>query len=285
MNVLNLLFRCVHRREIIVNMSKKHKRKLREPESLKMTVVRAVGFSTAFLPCTLYFICTVVIFPASSNPFFLVGFFAALLLGIPCMLLVGSAEKEAFGIETSDALQIFPLLCLPFVMILLCVCLFLYLPALQNADVQEKVSALLLNTGILLFELLLYILFRQSAKACLRTKGFSKTSIRKMLKERPYKILFEPFRKELGLLYVLNFVMLILFATEILLLLPAVFWQIAAAILVSLHAISMFTLAVTLFVSGYYSNFELLSYSKKHNGLISYLVLAAFLCYLAVKLL
>lgn len=264
-------------------MPKNSKKKRRAPQSPRVTAVRTVGIAAFFLPCALYFICTMVIFPVPANVFTILGLLAALLLGIPCMLLVGSVEPEAFGAGKAAAARVSLLLGLPPAAILVCACMFLYLPALHNADFEEAMSVLLLNIGILLLTLLIYVLFRQSAKACLRAKGLSKSSIRKILQESRRKMLFQPFRKELGVLYILNFCLLILFAIILFLMLPAMLWGLAEMILTWLQAISMILLAVMLLISGVYSKFQLLSERNK-SGLGAYLILCAFLCYLAGKL-
>lgn len=265
-------------------MSKKQKKKRLQPQNTRVSVVRAVGIAVFFLPCVLYFACTMFLFPVPANSFLILGLFAALLLGIPCMLLVGILEPEAFGVEKS-AVRALLLLGLPCVAVLTCACLFLYLPALQGSDLEGVMSDLLLNTGILILLLLFYALFRQSAKECLRANGWSKSSIRKSLQENRGRLLFRPFRKELGILYCLNFCSLIGFAAILVLTMPALFWNSVKIIVRWFQAILMLLLAVMVFVSGYGSDFRLLASRNKKGGASAYLIFCVFLCYLAVRLL
>lgn len=267
-----------------MKMSKKRKKKCLQPKNARVNLVRAVGIAVFFLPCALYFACTMFLFPVPANSFLIIGLFAAFLLGIPCMLFVGILEPGAFGVEKT-AVCVLLLLSLPCIVVLVCACLFLYLPTLQSSNLEGAMSDLLFNAGVFILCLLFYGLFRQSAKECLRLKGHSKSFIRKSLHDSRAKLLFRPFRQELGILYRLNFFSVIGFAIMLLLTLSAMFWNASVRILKCFQAMLMILLAVMVFLSGYDSDFRLLSSRRKEGGASAYLILCIFLCYLAVRLL
>lgn len=266
-------------------MSQKRKKR-RENGGQRDAVVLALDIASFFLPMVLYLLCTLVIFPAPSGPFLIVGLFAAILMGIGCILLTDSLLSKRFDAAGKRKLaRASCLLSLPCAAILGGACLFLYLPALRNAKWEEAMSALAVNVGVLLLNLLFYSIFRQCAKECLRTRGHSKTLIRKTLRENRGRLLLRPFREELGILYGLNFCLLITLAAILLLLLPTLFWPTARRLVRYVPAFSMILNAVGLLLAGYRSDFRLFAIGKKKSGSVECLLLAAVMCYFAVKLL
>lgn len=266
-------------------MSQKRKKR-QKTRGRRDAAVLALDIASLFLPTALYLLCTLAIFPAPSSAFLIVGLFAAISMGVGCIWLTDSLLSKRFNAAQKRKLAGKSLLLsLPSAAILAFSCFSLYLPALRSDKLEEAMSAFLINLAVLLLILIFYGAFRQSVKECLHTKGHSKTLIRKTLRENRGRLLFWPFRRELGALYGLNFCLLLTVATVLLLLPATLFWPPVRSVIGYFEALSMLLHAAAILPAGYQSDFRLFAIGKKKGSLIECLLLAAFSCYCAVRLL
>lgn len=140
------------------------KRNSRQPETKKEKTIGIISVLSIFVPCIVYFLFTLCLFPARDSYFHILGFCSAFLLGLSLFFLIGSAAPTVFGFRfpftgyaalTAGGLGS---------ILMVLTCLLLYVPKVYQSINEEAVHRYFLLLVLLLLSGFSYWFFRMNVK-------------------------------------------------------------------------------------------------------------------------
>lgn len=151
---------------------KKHK--MQKNSSIRSGLITSVQIMSFLLPLPLYILFTTFVFPAPNSAFLFLGIIGSLFLGVGFGLLAGILNGTYIG----HIITCIPLV-IGIILILISSCI-MYIPSIYATFDEQYVSLYFMILSFLFVSAIWYLFFRMTISRILRSKGISKTTIKKL---------------------------------------------------------------------------------------------------------